>query len=278
MSLDVAVIQTVHNTGFKAAAINGAITPLVRRMFPFDHVLLVDGDSYLVPEWIEAALAVDAPSVGGIFRGQHPTNLLGQLQCNEYARYARQVSRRGGRAYVLTGTATMSRVSVLQQLVDERGFIYSEASRTEDNEFTLAVRTLGYVPMSPKGCVVCTEPVPSLRGLWRQRTRWYRGAVEDLGRYGLTRVTAPYIARMAMLYVSVIVLLLYLGFVLPMGLGFSPLWVGVGVVFVVERTLTVWKEGWRGTLVAATLVIEMLYVLFLDAALLLIFLRRKSKW
>ena len=37
-----------------------------------------------------------------------------------------------------------------------------------------------------------TEVMPNLGALWRQRMRWQRGALENIGAYGLTRATLRY--------------------------------------------------------------------------------------
>jgi len=39
--------------------------------------------------------------------------------------------------------------------------------------------------VSPNACRVVTELMPTWRNLWAQRLRWQRGALENLGAYGL---------------------------------------------------------------------------------------------
>ena len=63
---------------------------------------------------------------------------------------------------------------------------------TEDNEMTLALKSLGAKMISPMQCRVVTEVMPTWRALWRQRMRWQRGALENIGAYGLTRATLRY--------------------------------------------------------------------------------------
>ena len=46
--------------------------------------------------------------------------------------------------------------------------------------------------VSPMQCRVITEVMPTWRALWRQRMRWQRGALENIGAYGLTRATVRY--------------------------------------------------------------------------------------
>ena len=42
-------------------------------------------------------------------------------------------------------------------------------------------------------------------------------------------------------------------------------WTGIGLIFVVERVVTVWAAGWRGRAIALPLVIEIGYDLVLQA-------------
>ena len=41
-------------------------------------------------------------------------------------------------------------------------------------------------------------------------------------------------------------------------------WMLVGLLFAVERTATVWEGGWRARLLAAPLLIELVYAVFLQ--------------
>ena len=56
----------------------------------------------------------------------------------------------------------------------------------------------------------------------------------------------------------------------------------VGLIFVVERVVTVWAVGWRGRLLAAPIVIELAYVLVLQVvfvtSLLQIATGRRAGW
>jgi cellulose synthase/poly-beta-1,6-N-acetylglucosamine synthase-like glycosyltransferase len=260
----------------------------------------MDADSMLVDRFVETAcdrLRTDpsAGAVGGVFHGEHGAGLVGALQRNEYARYAREIGRRGDRASVLTGTATLFRVDVLRSIAAARGRrlpgppgrVYDPGALTEDNEITLAVRTLGATTVSPQPCGVLTEIMPTWRDLWRQRLRWQRGALENLRAYGLTRVTAPYLARQAGMYLGIVAVGL---FVLStamfaaagrLGAPEGP-WLAVCAVFVVERVWTVRRRGWRGVALAAAMLPEFGYDLFQQAVFLRaaadLALRRAAAW
>ena len=127
---------------------------------------------------------------------------------------------------------------------------------TEDNEMTLALKSLGAKMVSPMQCRVVTEVMPTWRALWRQRMRWQRGALENIGAYGLTRATLRYWLQQIGIGYGTIALNAYLLLMLVTllaadGFEFVGFWSVIGVIFVVERVVTVWAAGWRGRALAA---------------------------
>ncbi|SDE91230.1 glycosyltransferase family 2 protein [Pseudonocardia oroxyli] len=290
------VLETVDNTDRKAGALNQALRVLLPTLDDADLLLVLDADSALSSDFLALARAhLDDPTVGaigGIFHGRpddahgllgelRPRALPGALQRNEYTRYAREIARRGGRARVLTGTATLFRVRTLRRIAAERGTalpgrpgdVYDSRALTEDNEITLAVRTLGLRAVSPAGCTVETEVMPTWRDLWHQRMRWQRGALENLRAYGFSRVTAPYWLQQVGMYLGILAVVLFLlATALFAALGeLGPprgVWLLVTAVFVVERIWTVRRRGWRGILLAAPIVVEFGYDLFQQAVYL----------
>jgi biofilm PGA synthesis N-glycosyltransferase PgaC len=272
---------TTANTAKKAGGLNQAWRRL-RREHAFnehDFVLVMDGDSRIDPDFIATAgralRGEDVGAVGGVFYGDGGGGLLGELQRNEYQRYARAIGRRRERwASVLTGTATMFRGRVWFEISAARGAgripgtpgeVYDTLALTEDNEITIATKTLGWKAVSPDGCRVYTEVMKTPRELWRQRIRWQRGALENIRHYGLTRVTARYAGQQAMIAFGLVAMWSYL-VVTAMSIGqpmtFAPFWLGVGMIFIVERIVTVRRRGWRAMLLALPLVLEAAYDVF----------------
>ena len=127
--------------------------------------------------------------MGGLFFGEEGGGLLGQFQRNEYTRYQRLVGRKLGRVFVLTGTASVIRAYALRAIAESRGpllpgpagKVYDTHALTEDNELTLSLKTLGARMTCPPECRVTTEVMTTWRDLWRQRLRWHRGALENIG-------------------------------------------------------------------------------------------------
>jgi cellulose synthase/poly-beta-1,6-N-acetylglucosamine synthase-like glycosyltransferase len=147
--------------------------------------------------------------------------------------------------------------------------VYDTHVLTEDNELTLALLHLGYDIVSPKGCRLTTEVMETWRDLYRQRLRWKRGALENLRDYGLTRVTIAYWRRQLWTLVGVLVSAAYLGSIAVSlaaygTIAVNPVWLVVTGIFVVERVVTVRSRGPVQMLLAATLLVEMSFDLFLQ--------------
>jgi cellulose synthase/poly-beta-1,6-N-acetylglucosamine synthase-like glycosyltransferase len=275
------VFETVGNTHKKAGALNQVLDCVLPELADDDAVLVMDADSFLAPTFIAEArehLRDGVGGVGGVFTGRSGGGLVGTLQRNEYARYARDVTRRSGRVLVLTGTATLFSVATLRHVVSARttgllpggsAQVYDTNVLTEDNELTLALLHLGYKVISPNGCRLTTEVMETWRELYRQRLRWKRGALENLRDYGFTRVTASYWGRQLWTFFGIVVTLVYLlSVVYALALNGSvelhPLWLAVTSIFVVERVVTVRARGPLQMAVASALLVEMPFDIFLQ--------------
>ncbi|MEH0109534.1 glycosyltransferase family 2 protein [Tersicoccus sp. MR15.9] len=278
----VEVHETVGNTEKKGGALNQVLRALLPGQKDNDVVMVMDADTTLDQgflasaeksfEWDRALMAV-----GGLFYGEEGHGLIGQFQRNEYVRYSREIARRRGRVFVLTGTASIFRPVALRaiaaargnQIPGRNGDVYDTAALTEDNELTIALKSLGGLMISPPGCTVVTELMPSWRTLWQQRLRWQRGALENLGAYGVTPQTLRYWAQQLGIGYSVVGLTTYLLLIVIMLVSMDtwiwfPFWLGVGVIFALERLVTVWKGGWRARVLAITIFPELFFDLFLD--------------
>ncbi len=277
------VIVTEGNTFRKAGALNQALAALGAVLDEGDAVLVMDADTRLSHRFIEvAAHTLEADpglhAVGGLFYGEPGHGLVGQLQRNEYYRYQLQIRQRRGRVFVLTGTASMFRFPVLADVAAARGRelpglpgdVYDTAAITEDNELTMALKSLGRRMVSPYDCVVETELMPDWRALWVQRKRWQRGALENLASYRLTTATArSWAQQFGIAYGAVALTSAYIMWtVMALSLDhwvWFPFWTALTLVFMVERVATVWHGGWKARLIAAPLVIEVGYAFFLQA-------------
>ena len=294
------VFITVDNTGRKAGALNQALAQILPTLRRWDFVLIADADTALSPAFIESGIEVmvadpGIDAVGGLFYGDGGAGLLGQFQRNEYERYQLQIKQRRGRVFVLTGTASIFRAETLADVAQARGSmlpgtpgdIYDTGVLTEDNELTLALKTLGCRMTSPPGCAVATEIMPTWRDLWTQRKRWQRGALENLGSYGFTTATLRYWGQQFGLAYGVIALTTAYALLIISALAVDqwqwfPFWVAVTVIYAFERTVTVARGGWRAMLVAAPLLLEIAYAFFLQAVFISvlrdIIAQRTARW
>ena len=149
------------------------------------------------------------------------------------------------------------------------GDVYDTAALTEDNELTIALKSLGALMVSPRECTVVTEVMPTWSALWAQRLRWQRGALENLGAYGLRPQTFRYWMQQLGIGYGVIALGSYLLLIILMVLATStwvwfPFWIGIGLVFTLERVVTVWRGGWKARLLGLSLFPELCYAMFLN--------------
>lgn len=292
------VMWTLRNTGRKAGALNQALGLILPAIDGEDFVLAMDADSQLSPDWISAAAqSIDqnrkVGAVCGTFHGEAGHGLIGQLQRNEFFRYARQM-RRSNQVPVLSGTGTLFRVRVLREIARERGNrlpgrpgqYYDPASITEDNEITLALKTIGFRCWAVRGCDTLTEVMPTWRHLFRQRLRWQKGALNDLRAYGLTAVTVVYWLKQILIYsayAASIACWLIIGLSLRHHPGINISWtVTILSASIVERTVTVRKAGLKGALLAILMIPEFAYdvfrLTFFGRALIDELLRREVKW
>ena len=274
--------ETVGNTHKKGGALNQVLSRILPVAGPDDVILVMDADTSLGPQFIETAASQleadpELAAVGGVFYGEPGGGILGQFQRNEYTRYSLQIRQRRGRVFVLTGTATMFRAEALLDVAAARGVfipgepgkVYDTAALTEDNELTLALKSLGATMMSPPECYVVTEIMPTWRALWTQRQRWQRGALENLSAYGFTAATIRYWGQQFGIGYGTVALnsalaLMLITFLAVNSWIWFPFWLAIGAVFLVERVLTAWQGGWRARLLAALLLPELAYDVFLQ--------------
>jgi biofilm PGA synthesis N-glycosyltransferase PgaC len=269
---------TYRNTAKKAGALNQVLSLLLPAMDVDEFVMVMDADSALNPEWLESASSVlqrlpDVGAICGNYYGEPGSGLLGQLQRNEYFRYGRSVARQR-QAPVLSGTGTMFRVSVLKEILRERGVtlpgvsgeIYSTMGITEDNEITFALKTLGYRCIAVQGCETITEVMPTVTHLYRQRLRWQTGTLMDLHAYGVSRVTGIYWLKQTGMYTNICATIVCWAVIIASLVqhpAISVVWTAIIVlVTLAARTWTVRRAGISGIALSLLVLPEYCYDLF----------------
>jgi poly-beta-1,6-N-acetyl-D-glucosamine synthase len=299
-SRGVEVFESVDNRQKKAGALNQVLAQLLPGMGENDTVMIMDADTVLRQGFIKSAVQHfvrdrGLSAVGGLFFGENRKGLLAQIQRNEYTRYSREINRRHGRVFVLTGTASVFRARALRTVAEERGHllpgrkgnVYDTHALTEDNELTIALKALGALMTSPAECMVETELMPTLGDLWTQRLRWQRGAMENIATYGITGTTARYWSQQLGLAYSVFALwsyflLIFLQVVSADVWIWYPFWLIMAMLFILEKVWTVRKGGWKAMALGATLIPELIYDTYLGTIFVkgisdMVF-RREAKW
>jgi biofilm PGA synthesis N-glycosyltransferase PgaC len=271
------VWETVGNTGRKGGALNQAWARLSPSLRDRDFLVTMDADTILDPRFIELARAkfeAHGEALGGVcanFSGLPLESALGVLQAMEYARAERINRSRRGFAPILAGAATMFSVVALRAVERTRGHLY-EPVLTEDYELSLALRAHGYETMAPRGCRARTALKPTMRSLWAQRLRWYRGAFECLREYGLRPGVRSDAAWLAFSLWASSMRWLFLGAVaytvITVGrMVFSPWLLPLFALASVLRMIQVKELGWKYMVAAGLLVEELYYAVFLEAVL-----------
>jgi cellulose synthase/poly-beta-1,6-N-acetylglucosamine synthase-like glycosyltransferase len=294
------VFETVDNDKKKAGGLNQVLKEVLPRQGDNDCVMIMDADTVLDDGFLEVAAQRFTSdrglmAVGGLFYGEEGHGFIGQCQRNEYYRYSRELKRLRGQVFVLTGTASIFRPRGLRTVAESRGAtipgvhgdVYDTLALTEDNELTIALKSLGALLVSPQECTVVTELMPSWTTLWNQRLRWQRGALENIGAYGVTRETFRYWAQQIGIGYGVVALFAYLFAMIMLILAtdtwvWFTFWLVIGLVFTVERVVTVWSGGRRARVLAVLLLPELVYAVFLDLvyvrSIIDISLGRQAAW
>jgi cellulose synthase/poly-beta-1,6-N-acetylglucosamine synthase-like glycosyltransferase len=271
------VWESVGNTGRKGGALNQAWERLNPLLNDNDFLVTMDADTILDPRFLEMARAkfeASGESLGGVcanFSGLPLPSALGVLQTMEYAR-AEGINRsRRGFAPILAGAATMFSVAALRAVYRTRGRLY-EPVLTEDYELSLALRVHGYETLAPRACRARTELMPTLRSLWAQRLRWYRGAFECLRTYRRRPGVRSDMAWLAFSLWAAASRWLFIGAiaftVFTVGhVTFTPWLLLLFALAAGIRAVQVKALGWKYMLAAGLLVEELYYAVFLETVM-----------
>jgi poly-beta-1,6-N-acetyl-D-glucosamine synthase len=276
------VFETPKDPHRKAGALNKALNRILPTMADDDFVFIQDADTLPVPRWLEVAQQWAHKNPLAVVSGRYaspPTggSLLRIVQENEFSRDGRTIDRRKNRTRIVVGTSALFRVSILREIIAARvsgrlpgprsADVFSVRSITEDYELTLALKTLGFQTVSPPECDAVTDVMTTVPALWTQRIRWQRGAFTDLSTYGLNKTTSWYYAAqllglMGMLTVCLIITQITLVVAMTGRWVPAAVWLETLPLFIAYRILTVQRTGWKGMLVAALMVPEIVYDFF----------------
>lgn len=266
--------NTVNNTGRKAGALNQALKNYIDFSDLSQHILICDADTKIVDDWIDRAEREmnnrKIGAVGSVFMADNKRGILRYCQYMEWNRYTNQI-RRAKKVFVLTGTASLIKASALLDVFRKNdGFFYNEKSITEDFTMTLDLKESGWNLISPLSCIAYTETMPKWRDLYLQRKRWYLGALQQITSRKWTKKMIPYVFQQFMLQISILSLFTLILFSIYLlivdGLSASPFWLAVGLVFIFERVITAKGSGAQGAFIAAIMIPELIYSIWLQVS------------
>ena len=288
------VFKTANNTQAKAGGLNQWLSANLESLKDNELLLVMDADGWLDPECLENAIGyldLGYAACGGVFRAENNGTFVGFFQANEYERYRYLLRRSKGRTLVLTGTATLFKAHLLKEVLigrecgiipssgDSPESVYSVKTLVEDLELTLAIKHLGHSIIAPIDCSLETETMDTWRGLAKQRYRWKLGALQAAWQHGFTQHTSVFHRLQALNLLGIAATLIYLSTLAAAllagpGLHVKEIWLWVTLVYMIERTITVWRRGWEARVMAFLLLPEMIF----DITLQLVQLRAITSW
>ena len=151
-----------------------------------EYLLCIDGDALLSPDAIRWMVRhfLEHPDVGAVTgnpRIRNRSTLLGRVQVGEFSAIVGMIKRAQrlyGRVFTISGVIGAFRKSALREV----GY-WSPDMVTEDIDISWKLQIAGWsIRFEPNA--LCWVLMPeTLKGLWKQRTRWAQGGVEVLFRY-----------------------------------------------------------------------------------------------
>ena len=175
-------ILDMPENGGKARGLNAAL-----KTVDTDYVMVVDSDSYVASDALEhlMAMLLSDESYGAVTGApiiQNRTTLLGKLQTLEYIGIIGNIKRAQSLYFnhvmTISGVLVCYRVSALRDIN-----YFNPKAMTEDIDATwrlyMQKYNVGYQPQAR--CYILAPE--SIKGLFRQRTRWAVGGLEVLTTY-----------------------------------------------------------------------------------------------
>lgn len=186
-SLGVRVMETVNNKARKAGALNQGLA-LCFQLYPdVEYILQMDADTAISEQFVEKTVhsMLSQARVGGlcssyIGRYKKAETLFGQFlvwgQRVEFIRFSDgQLMQQ---VQVLSGTASLFRVTALRGLLNAYGYVWHESLIVEDYVTTKNLQRLGWKTMTHPEFKAYTDVMTTWKSLLKQRMRWQLGTLE----------------------------------------------------------------------------------------------------
>lgn len=167
------------NEGRKSKALNCALRTMDIQT---EAVACMDADSYAEKDYLKriAPLLEHAEAVTPAMKVAEPVTLMQKVQWVEYcfSIFLRRLFSIFDCQYVLPGPGSVYKTEALK-----RAGFFDEDNLTEDMELAFRMYDLGFRIDNRMDAYVHTECPATFRELLRQRIRWYRGYMQNVGKY-----------------------------------------------------------------------------------------------
>ncbi|MBU0470379.1 MAG: glycosyltransferase [Nanoarchaeota archaeon] len=144
----------------------------------------LDADSFVNPDALGIMLPMfedqDVAAVCPLLKVKKPSSILGKVQWCEYIinMYYRYLNAKLHCIHVTPGPFSVYRTKIINDLGG-----YDETTITEDLEIAIRLQKHHYKILQTFDTIVETEAPKSWKTLFKQRVRWYKGAVDNTVRY-----------------------------------------------------------------------------------------------
>lgn len=252
------VIHLATNQG-KAMGLNTAAL-----MTDSEYLVCIDGDALLDRQALHWLMShfVDSPRVGAVTgnpRIRNRSSLLGKIQVGEFSciiGLIKRAQRIYGRVFTVSGVVVAFRKAALQRI----GY-WSTDMITEDIDVSWRLQ-LAHWDVRYEPNALCWILMPeTLKGLFRQRTRWAQGGAEVWSRY-LPKMLHWKKRRMWFVALEYIVSVLWSYTLVAIAL----LWIAGKFVelpdYLYIRTLL---PGWTGVILGCTCLLQFLVSMIIDS-------------
>lgn len=163
----------------KAGALNKGIS-----LAKGELVATIDADSYPDKNALKKMVGYfQDPSIGSVTASVKTTNPKSFLQGLQYVEYLSMNYTRKTAAFLNGIHCTPGPLSVFSRKALKKVGGFDEGNLTEDTEMALHLQKEGFRIENAFDAVVYSEAPYSLSGLFKQRTRWYQGAIYNAKNY-----------------------------------------------------------------------------------------------
>ncbi|RLJ05580.1 MAG: hypothetical protein DRP13_00210 [Candidatus Aenigmatarchaeota archaeon] len=174
----VKVLHNKKNRG-KACSLNRGL-----KIAKGELIVCIDADSLVEPDILKKMVGYfKDPKIGAVtpaLKVWNPKNFLEKIQ---YAEYILNIFLRKALAFLDSIHVTPGVFSVYRKDVLEKAGGFDESNLTEDMEIALRIHEMGYKIENNLDAVSYTICPDRWKNLFKQRIRWYRGALQNTIKY-----------------------------------------------------------------------------------------------